>query len=188
MITSTQKTSYVEGDCILEDDMGAIFLHIWNPLIDQVETNKSYKFTNLTVKIILPRVNISQYIPINSCNYNHTVTSYIVCATNTRFSWKRNNCSKLQICKQVDNIFFLSSVYDLLSTSTKCSQCGTGPRMTECFHEASIKLAFSIKTMTFHSPLSQWNSLAIETNFFDTTSHYCRTYWRCNDESPRYHH
>lgn len=50
MIKSTQKSSYVKEDCILEDDTGAIVFHIWSTLIDQVQTNKSCKFTNLTVK------------------------------------------------------------------------------------------------------------------------------------------
>ena len=36
--------------------------------------------------------------------------SKIVCSRDVQCTWKRNNCSKCQICKQVDNIFFLTSL------------------------------------------------------------------------------
>lgn len=50
LVKSTQETSFVKEDCILEDSTGYTSIHIWNPLITQLKNTYSYRLNNLTVK------------------------------------------------------------------------------------------------------------------------------------------
>lgn len=143
MIKSTQKNSSVKEDCILEDDTGAILFHIWSPLIDQVKTNKSYKFTNLTVKNFQGSTFLSTSPLTTITNTTQSLATLFgpqmlespekeTTVPNFKFVSKLTIFSSCQVCKK--------RLYDLSSTSTKCQQCGTRQRTADCSREASIKL------------------------------------------------
>lgn len=121
MIKSTQKNSYVKEDCILEDDTGAMLFHIWSPLIDQVQTNKSYKFTNLTVKYYQGSTFLSTSPLTTATETTQSLTTLsgpqmLDCpekettVPNFKFVNKLTIFSSCQVCKK--------HLYDLSSTST----------------------------------------------------------------------
>lgn len=143
MIKATQTTSCVKEDCILEDSTGTATLHIWNPLINQLETGKSYTFTNLTVKYYQGSTFLS--------------TSPLTTATETTVSLEKvMGPDLLRTPEQeitVPNFKFISRLTlfspcsvcnkrltDLSSSSTKCQQCGTRQRTTHLTRESSVRI------------------------------------------------
>lgn len=65
-IKATQTASGVK-DCILEESTGTVTLHIWDPLINQQKTGKSYNYVYQFNCEILSRFNLLKYKCTNNC-------------------------------------------------------------------------------------------------------------------------
>ncbi|XP_068677599.1 uncharacterized protein [Montipora foliosa] len=143
MIKATQTASHVKEDCILEDSTGTVTLHIWDPLIHQLKTGKSYVFTNLTVKYYQGSTFLS--------------TSPLTTAIETTVSLEKVMGPELLRTPEqeitVPDFKFISRLTlfspctvcnkrltDLSSSSTKCQQCGTRQRTTHLTRESSVRI------------------------------------------------
>jgi ssDNA-binding replication factor A large subunit len=49
-LRTTQKTAFVNEDCIIEDSTGSAVLHIWEPMSEQLKSGTTYELKNLVVK------------------------------------------------------------------------------------------------------------------------------------------
>ena len=139
----SQEKSYVKEDCIIEDETGAMVFHIWHPIIDKLESGKSYQFKNVTVKYFQGSTFLST-CPSTTFSEASTIVADLagpklledpeqkVEAPNFKFVSKLQIFISCQVCKR--------RLTDVSSVSCKCQHCGTRQRTAGCKREASVKL------------------------------------------------
>ena len=142
MVKSTQETSFVKEDCILEDSTGYTSIHIWNPLITQLKNTYSYRFNNLTVKNFQGNTFLSTSPFTTYTQLQNTLSSLkgpAILETPEKqilvdsFKLVSKLCIFLscQVCKK--------RITDVSGTSVKCQNCSTHQKI-DCKREASAKL------------------------------------------------
>ena len=138
LVKSTQETSFVKEDCILEDSTGYTSIHICNPLITQLKNTYSYHLNNLTVKnfqgnTFLSTSPFTTYTQLQNKGPAILETPEKQILVDS-FKLVSKLCIFLscQVCKK--------RITDVSGTSVKCQNCSTHQKIIDCKREASAKL------------------------------------------------
>lgn len=148
LVKSTQETSFVKEDCILEDSTGHTSIHIWNPLISQLKNTYSYHFNNLTVKNFQGNTFLSTSPFTTYTQLQNTLSSLKgpailetpekqIFVDNFKLVSKLSIFLSCQVCKK--------RITDVSGTSVKCQNCSTHQKVVDCKKEASAKLCVTNK-------------------------------------------
>lgn len=143
LVKSTQETSFVKEDCILEDSTGHTSIHIWNPLISQLKNTYSYHLNNLTVKNFQGNTFLSTSPFTTYTQLQNTLSSLKgpailetpekqIFVDNFKLVSKLSIFLSCQVCKK--------RITDVSGTSVKCQNCSTHQKVVDCKKEASAKL------------------------------------------------
>lgn len=174
LVKSTQETSFVKEDCILEDSTGHTSIHIWNPLISQLKNTYSYHLNNLTVKNFQGNTFLSTSPFTTYTQLQNTLSSLKgpailetpekqIFVDNFKLVSKLSIFLSCQVCKK--------RITDVSGTSVKCQNCSTHQKVVDCKKEASAKLCVTnegadlwliIFTNTLENLLQQVSSVTLQ--------------------------
>ena len=174
LVKSTQETSFVKEDCILEDSTGHTSIHIWNPLISQLKNSYSYRLNNLTVKNFQGNTFLSTSPFTTYTQLQNTLSSLKgpailetpekqILVDNFKLVSKLSIFLSCQVCKK--------RITDVSGTSVKCQNCSTHQKVVDCKKEASAKLCVTnegadlwliIFTNTLENLLQQVSSVTLQ--------------------------
>ena len=118
-------------------------MHIWDPLINNLQSGKSYVFTNLTIKHYQGSTFLATSPLTTASETTQSLEKLVgpgmlqtskpeITVPNFKFVNRLIIFSPCQVCNKHLN--------DLSSSSTKCQQCGTRQRTTDLTRQGSIRI------------------------------------------------
>lgn len=141
--TSKEMTS-VKEDCVLEDETGTATIHIWAPLINNIQSGNTYEFQNLSVKHFqgITHLGTTPATTFKEANQKVETLDGPALLQNPE---KEATVDKFKMINKLSIFITCQSCKRKINEichqkSLKCKNCGVRQRQEECKRDASMQL------------------------------------------------